>query len=94
VADEPLPPEPTPEARRRRVVALKKPAAPVSAEAVALLREALAQAEAGEISEVVMVYARHDGASGWNRTDVSFVSALLGELWMVGNELAAAAEEE
>lgn len=94
MADEPLPPDPAPPRASRRVVALKKPAAPVSAEAVELLREALAQAEAGEISEIVMVYARHDGASGWNRTDISFVAAMLGELWLVGDELASAAEDE
>lgn len=92
MTDDAAPPPDAPKPRRGRVVAMARPAPPVSAEAVDLLRRLLSAAEAGEIAEVVCITATHDGATGWERTEVTYVSAVLGELWRAGNTLSEDAE--
>jgi len=99
VHDESAPPDspqdvrPTEPAKRRSVVGLRQPRPPVSAEAVELLREALQQAESGQITDVVLIYARHDGVSASQRTELDYGPAILGEMWMAGDEICAAMNE-
>jgi hypothetical protein len=97
VADETPPPDAAPEPaprKRGRVVALAKPKPPVYHEAVDTLRELLERAEQGEIAELVVVYAEPDGATGYHRTTVSYLSAMAGELGFVRDELSEIARSE
>ena len=97
MADEPLPPDAAPEPaprKRGRVVALAKPKPPVYHEVVDTLRELLERAEQGEIAELVVVYAEPDGATGYQRTTVTFMAAMLGELRLVGDDLSEIARSD
>lgn len=99
MADDALPPpEPAEDAaparRRSRVVGLRKPPPPVSAEAVALCEGLLDMARKGEIVEIMVVYADAAGATGNERTSIEFVAGMLGELRLVGDDLSEAARNE
>lgn len=86
--------EPEKPARRSRVVAIPKPPKPVNPDCVALFRELLARSEAGDVTEAVVAWVESDGTSNNERTGVSCVAAMLGELKLVADDLSAAAREE
>ncbi len=77
--------------KRARVVALKRPALPVNADAVALCEELLRLAKAGELVELVAVCGLPDGSTDNERTAIASVSAILGELCLVSDGLSEAA---
>ena len=90
MSDSPIQTEP----KRGRVVALKKPPPMVNPEAVALAEGLLQMAKAGEIQDLMAVWATPDGETFNERTAIEYVAPMLGELRLVGDELSQSARED
>ena len=82
------------EPKRGRVTALKRPDPKPDPECVELAELTLKQAQSGAICELVVITGSPDGSTEGARTGIRNVSAILGELRLVGDDLSEAARSD